>query len=147
MGSHLVDLSYQMCLDLLRRGDLGRVAVCTPAGPRIFPVNYTVIDDCLVFRTAPYTVLGTHANGSRLSVEVDELDHDRRRGWSVVALGRATVVEDPEEIDAIRSQADPSPWAGGSRPLYVRVRLEELTGRSIGDPASAESGPYTSPVR
>jgi nitroimidazol reductase NimA-like FMN-containing flavoprotein (pyridoxamine 5'-phosphate oxidase superfamily) len=141
MSRHPVDLTYQTALDLLRRNELGRVAVCTPSGPRIFPVNYSVHRDSLVFRTAPYTVLGTYADGSLLALEIDGLDHEQRTGWSVVATGRASVIDEPAEIDAIRAEADPSPWASGQRLLYVRLRWEELTGRRIGEVALTDPEP------
>ncbi|HET6667833.1 MAG TPA: pyridoxamine 5'-phosphate oxidase family protein [Intrasporangium sp.] len=146
MNRRPVDLSYEQSLELLKRGDLGRVAVCTPSGPRIFPVNYTVVEDSVVFRTAPYTVLGTYAGGSRLSIEVDEVDRERRVGWSVVATGRGTVVDDRDEIAAIRTSGEPSPWAGGSRLLYLRLHWDELTGRGIGDAAWTSSRSETSRV-
>ena len=130
--NELADLPYDKCRDLLSGGVVGRAAVCTPAGPRIVPVNYGVVDDAVVFRTTPYSVLGTYARSTALAFEVDHLDYEQQRGWSVVAVGRANVVEDPEEIEQIRRVWNPRPWAGGIRQLYVRLRWEELTGRRIG---------------
>ena len=37
-------------------------------GPHIVPVNYAVVDDALVLRTSPYSVLGGHARGSILAI-------------------------------------------------------------------------------
>ena len=67
-----------------------------------------------------------------MAFEVDVADHERQLGWSVVARGRAGVVDDPAELAAIRSFWDPRPWAGGVRPVYVRLRWRELTGRRLG---------------
>ena len=59
------ELSYTTCLARLRQEEVGRVAVCTSGGPRIVPVNYSVVDDdTLVFRTTPYSALGSNADGS-----------------------------------------------------------------------------------
>jgi uncharacterized protein len=127
-----VELAYDKCLELLSAGVVGRVALSTPSGPRIFPVNYSVVDSSVVFRTAPYSVLGTYAWNTLLAFEVDHLDYDRHLGWSVVATGRGALVEDPEELAFIRSGWNPWPWAGGTRLLYVRLRWEELTGRRLG---------------
>jgi uncharacterized protein len=126
------DLSTEECRELLSAGLVGRVAVCTPVGPHVVPVNYAVVDDAVVLRTSPYSVLGSHARGSILAVEVDQFDYERQRGWSVVARGRAEVVTTAEELKHIRSIWDPNAWAAGQRNLYVRVRWSELTGRRLG---------------
>jgi nitroimidazol reductase NimA-like FMN-containing flavoprotein (pyridoxamine 5'-phosphate oxidase superfamily) len=126
------DLSTEECRELLSAGLVGRVAVCTPVGPHVVPVNYAVVDDAVVLRTSPYSVLGSHARGSILAVEVDQFDYERQRGWSVVARGRAEVVTTAEELKHIRSIWEPNAWAAGQRNLYVRVRWSELTGRRLG---------------
>jgi nitroimidazol reductase NimA-like FMN-containing flavoprotein (pyridoxamine 5'-phosphate oxidase superfamily) len=126
------EMTYEKCLELLSGGVVGRAAVCTPSGPRIMPVNYSVVDESVIFRTTPYSILGTYAWNSQLAFEVDQIDHERQQGWSVVATGRGASVDDPEELAAIRSFWNPRPWAGGQRLLYVRLRWQELTGRRIG---------------
>ena len=127
-----VVLTYDKCLDLLRTGVIGRAAVCTPAGPRIVPVNYSLVDESIVFRTTPYSVLGTYAWKTQLAFEVDHVDEVEHHGWSVVATGPGAMVDDAKELSAIRASWDPKPWANGLRLLYVRLRWTELSGRSIG---------------
>lgn len=127
-----VELSYERCCELLSSVEVGRVALCTDTGPLIWPVNYSVVEDAIVFRTAPYSVLGAQAWNSRLAFEVDRLDFERRQGWSVVATGAGEMVEDPAELAMIRTFRDPHPWAGGAvRLLYVRLRWDRLTGREL----------------
>jgi uncharacterized protein len=127
------ELSYDRCLELLSGGVVGRIAVCTPSGPRILPVNYSVVHDSIVFRTTPYSLLGTHAWDTKLAFEVDHIDHEHRQGWSVVATGNGAMIDDPDELAAIRSHSDPQPWpSGAQRLLYVRLRWDELTGRRLG---------------
>jgi hypothetical protein len=126
------ELSTEECQELLSAGLVGRVAVSTPVGPHIVPVNYAVVDDTVVIRTSPYGILGSHARGSIVAVEVDQFDYPRQRGWSVVARGRAEAVTGAEELDHIRSVWDPHAWASGQRNLYLRVRWSELTGRRLG---------------
>ena len=132
-------LTYDKCLELLSSGVVGRAAVCTPAGPRIVPVNYSVVEESIVFRTTPYSVLGTYAWNTRLAFEVDHVDVSTEHGWSVVATGRGAMVADATELALIRSTWDPKPWASGVRLLYVRLRWDELSGRVIGGPLQAAS--------
>lgn len=127
-----IDLTRAECEHLLRAGVGGRIALSAPDGPHIVPVNYSVVDDAVIVRTSPYSVLGTYGRDSVLAFEVDQFDHERQRGWSVVARGRGEVVNDPEELDHIRSTWEPRPWAAGARTLYVRLRWTEVSGRRIG---------------
>jgi nitroimidazol reductase NimA-like FMN-containing flavoprotein (pyridoxamine 5'-phosphate oxidase superfamily) len=127
-----LDLSPEECEQLLRYGVGGRIALSSPNGPHIVPVNYSVVDDAIIVRTSPYSILGTYGRDAMLAFEVDQLDHERQRGWSVVARGRGQVVTDPEMIERIRSVWEPRPWAAGSRNLSLRLRWTELTGRRIG---------------
>ena len=127
-----VELGPSECRDLLDRGVVGRVALCTTRGPQIIPVNYVVDGASVVFRTSPYGVLGQAAADARIAFEVDEIDADAESGWSVVAFGRGTRVEDEIELGTLRAFRDPRPWAGGSRLLYVRLAWDELTGRRVG---------------
>jgi uncharacterized protein len=126
------ELGYDDCERLLRGDVAGRVAVCTPSGPHIVPVNYSVVDDAIYLRTTPYSVLGTYGRNTMTAFEVDHVDHEHQSGWSVVARGRGEVVTDPDEIGRLREQWPPRPWADGNRSLYLRVRWTELTGRRLG---------------
>lgn len=126
------ELSYAKCRGLLAGGVFGRVAICTPDGPRVFPVNYSVVGESVIFRTSPYGVVAAHDWRSPLAFEVDHVDYAEQKGWSVLAVGPGDRIEDPEELDQIKRTWDPRPWAGGSRPLYVRLEWTELTGRRLG---------------
>ena len=126
------ELSYAKCRELLGGGVIGRVAVCTPQGPRIFPVNYSVVNETVVFRTSPTGVVADHGWHAQVAFEVDHVDYEDHKGWSVMAVGRAVRVEDHDELAHIKRTWDPRPWAGGSRPLYVRLPWDELTGRRLG---------------
>jgi nitroimidazol reductase NimA-like FMN-containing flavoprotein (pyridoxamine 5'-phosphate oxidase superfamily) len=125
------ELSYAECRGLLAGGVLGRVAVCTGNQPRIIPVNYSVVDESVVFRTSAYGVIATHDWRSPIAFEVDHVDLVHQGGWSVVASGPGARVEDAEDLAHIKRTLDPRPWAGGARPLYVRLRWTELTGRRL----------------
>jgi nitroimidazol reductase NimA-like FMN-containing flavoprotein (pyridoxamine 5'-phosphate oxidase superfamily) len=127
-----VELTLEECLHLLNGGVVGRVGMSTPAGPRIIPVNYAMYDDTIIFRTSPYSELGSYAWNTDLAFEIDQIDYERHQGWSVLAMGRGEIIDDRLELDDIRSHWDPQPWAGGKRHLYIRLRWRDLSGRRIG---------------
>lgn len=131
MGT-LHELGTRECHDLLAARQVGRVAVVAPDGPHIIPVNYAVVEDDLVFRTSPFTLLATHGRDSMVAFEVDTFDEAARSGWSVLVRGRARAVYDSREIDLIRRTWEALPWADGVRNLFLRMTPEEISGRRIG---------------
>ena len=84
-----IELSQARCLELLSGFEVGRVALCTDTGPLAWPVNYSMVEDAIVFRTSPHSLLGTMAWNSRPAFEVDRIDLDREEGWSVLASAGA----------------------------------------------------------
>jgi nitroimidazol reductase NimA-like FMN-containing flavoprotein (pyridoxamine 5'-phosphate oxidase superfamily) len=132
------ELSYAECRALLIREQTGRVAVATPDGPHIVPLNYTVVDESIILRTTPFSTLATYGRNTTLAFEVDSFREGARVGWSVVARGRADVVLDPDELAHIRQIWPPDPWADGPRHLHFRLSWKELTGRSLGRAAQID---------
>lgn len=126
------DLSRERCLALLSESVVGRIAYCSAAGPRLYPINYVLDGDSVVFRTAAYTALGTEIAEQPVAFEVDQVDAVNGHGWSVVVNGHASVIADPDEVARLRGRSDPHPWAPGVRPLYVRVVIRRISGRAIG---------------
>jgi nitroimidazol reductase NimA-like FMN-containing flavoprotein (pyridoxamine 5'-phosphate oxidase superfamily) len=130
--AELRELTYAECRALLVRQQTGRVAVATPDGPHIVPLNYSVVDESVVFRTTPFSVLATYGRNAKLAFEVDHFREEQQLGWSVLVRGRADVVTDPAELAHIRRIWAPYPWADGARNLHFRIPFQELTGRSVG---------------
>ena len=126
-----MDLTSDVCEQLLRAGAMGRVALCTADGPHIVPLNYSVVDGFVVFRTSPYSLLGTFGRNALLAFEVDHVDLERRRSWSVVVRGRCEWLEDPLAIARVEATRQ-MPWASGSRHLYLRIPLAAISGRKLG---------------
>lgn len=132
----IVELSERECRELLAGDVVGRVAFCGPAGPRIVPVNFVLDGDAVEWRTTAYSELVIYATGTTVAFEIDHLDGERRRGWSVIALGtceRVDRLDGPTGPDGGRRPAeDPEPWAGGNRPARMRLEWQELSGRRVG---------------
>jgi len=134
------ELAYDECVTLLRSGVVGRVAVSTPQGPHIAPMNYSIVHDAVVVATTPYSALGTYGDGSQVAFEVDRFDYDTHTGWSVVVRGRAETIAAVDELRQVSRGWAPRPWADGARTLYLRIPWTEVSGRSLG-------GDVTTPVR
>ena len=124
-------LDEEECMTLLSGGRVGRVGVTIGALPAIFPVNFAVSDDgSVVFRTGVGTKLAAATDRAVVAFEVDDWDPLEHRGWSVLAVGRAEVVEDPSELEGMR-RLPLTPWADGNRDHFVRMPVEFVSGRRI----------------
>ncbi|MFF0156172.1 helix-turn-helix domain-containing protein [Streptomyces sp. NPDC005263] len=124
------ELSRTECADLISTHGVGRLGLCTDQGPVIVPVNYSVVDGGVVFRTAQGATPSL-ASGSRVAFEVDRIDDVFSQGWSVLLRGHARLVTDPGEAQRLAHQAYSTPWAGGRRDMWVRIEPYAVTGRRI----------------
>jgi nitroimidazol reductase NimA-like FMN-containing flavoprotein (pyridoxamine 5'-phosphate oxidase superfamily) len=69
------NLPPEECWALLRGGSVGRLAVWVHDHPEIFPINYKVDHETLVFRTGAGTKLAS-AVGNMVALEADTADTD-----------------------------------------------------------------------
>ncbi|MFG2172448.1 pyridoxamine 5'-phosphate oxidase family protein [Streptomyces niveus] len=134
-GAHqrLMRLTERECWDRLGTHGVGRLGLRGDTAPVIVPVNFLVDGRSVVYRTRPGSV-GAVGTGTPLAFEADHLDEERRRGWSVLLTGTAEHITDPATKDTFTDRAGSRPWAGGSRPLWIRLLPEEITGRVIDVP-------------
>ena len=122
-------LSEDECIALLGRAKLGRVGVTIGALPAIFPVNFRLVDGTIVFRTGPGTKLAAALRRAVIAFEVDAIDETYHEGWSVLVVGEAREVDDPELARGLAGQV--TPWAPGDRGHVVRIRPTLVSGRRI----------------
>jgi nitroimidazol reductase NimA-like FMN-containing flavoprotein (pyridoxamine 5'-phosphate oxidase superfamily) len=122
------------CLALLAGDVVGRLAVVQGSTPAIFPVNYVVDGEAIVFRTDEGTKLDA-ASRARVCFEIDGIDREARCGWSVVATGRLEAITRYDAETWRRVQQLPvKPWAGGAKAHWMRLVPDRITGRRVGPP-------------
>ena len=120
----LVELDEDTCWGLLASVPVGRIAWNEAGGPVVVPVNHVVVDGVVVVRTAAWSGLERHVDDSDVAYEVDRVDEGSREGWSVLVRGSAQVSYDG-------AGTRPEPWAGGARPVTVRVHPRSISGRRL----------------
>ena len=101
-------LSENDCYELLADRGWGRLGVMIDNHPEIFPVNYALDDQRIVFRVDAGTKLtGLHQAGE-VAFEIDDVDPSERRGWSVLIVGRVTELYRPEDMRRVSRPRAPS---------------------------------------
>ncbi|MEU0485953.1 pyridoxamine 5'-phosphate oxidase family protein [Streptosporangium sp. NPDC006013] len=132
----LEKLDRDECLRLITPGGVGRIAFEEAGGPVILPVDYALLGDSVIFRTAfggPLDApLRTGVQGveCKVAFEVDRIDDACHEGWSVLVRGGIQHVSS-EEDRATLAALGVRPWAGGERELYVKITAAEVSGRRI----------------
>ena len=128
-------LDRDECLRLLASATIGRVGISSGALPTVLPVNFCVHGDRILIRTGEGTKLDAATRNAVVAFEVDDFDPIYHAGWSVVAIGRAREVTDPEELAELRS-ARLTRWAPHGDGHVIALSTELLSGRRVGPPAT-----------
>jgi nitroimidazol reductase NimA-like FMN-containing flavoprotein (pyridoxamine 5'-phosphate oxidase superfamily) len=127
------DISHHECLALLRSLRVGRI-IFEADGPQIRPVNYFMSEDRIVLRMDRRLDDELH-----VIFEIDSYDTVGKKGWSVIAQGRAfsRPVESSRDTDLLE------PWAPGSKLWSITIEIESISGRWVhrrSDDASESRG-------
>ena len=132
--SNLVTLDRQECLRLLAGETVGRVVHTDRALPACTPVNFRLVGEAVVFRTAASSRLAAATADAVVAFEVDDIDPETSTGWTVLVTGVATAVRDVSALVRL-DQLGLVAWAGGDRQHWVRIALADVSGRRVTAPA------------
>jgi hypothetical protein len=121
-------LDDEECWRLLRRSELGRLAVSIANHPDVFPINYVADGRTIVFRTAEGTKLAAAVLGTSVAFEIDGYDSAMGEAWSVVVKGHAEEIERMTELFAAQ-ELPLFPWNSAPKLRFVRIVPELTTGR------------------
>ncbi len=124
-------LSPRTCWELVSGAAVGRVGVLVDSAPEIYPINYAVDGETIVFRTDPGTKLRAVDRSPSVCFEVDQVDPEDRSGWSVLIKGRATELTSAADL-LTASELPLHFWTSGDKSRWVRIVPAEITGRRIG---------------
>lgn len=127
LPGQIVELSEEECWCYLRCGDLGRLAIIVEGRPEIFPMNYAVSGDSVLFRTAPGTKL-RYAPGSAAAFEIDGYAAETGTGWSVVAQGPMEKITESLGSGDVRD-VSVHPYASGVKEHTLVLNVARVTGR------------------
>ena len=130
--TQLEELSQDDCRLLLSLAAVGRIAFVVDGLPVVLPVNYRLLSDeaglWILLRTRPGgTIAGAPED---VAFEIDGIDHDHHKGWSVLVRGVLHRL-DHNEIELFRKRFDPKPWPTADRTAWLAIKPRAITGRRI----------------
>lgn len=124
----VVALTDEQSWERLRSQELGRLVTRVGEVLDIFPVNYVVDGESLLFRTGQGSKLFELSVNDDVLFEVD--DHTDTDAWSVIVRGRAQPLDSSAEVE----RADGlglRPWIPTLKYTYVRVDPTTISGRAF----------------
>jgi uncharacterized protein len=125
----LETLSQDECYDLLALHNIGRIAVVADGQPLIFPVNYSLGDRVIAFRTAPGTKL-TRADNQPVAFQIDGYDASTEVWWSVLVQGIAyEMTRAMDRQSTLARQLPVRPLAPGEREHWMGIHPTRISGR------------------
>lgn len=121
-------MSTETCWRLLRASPVARLAVNVGGHPDIFPVNFVVDGDSIVFRTGAGTKLAGAVLTGDVALEIDGEQDGGQTVWSVVVKGHAREIVNMHERYRVE-ELPLRPWVESEKPAFVRVEPNSVTGR------------------
>jgi len=123
------ELSVPECWRHVAGARQARVALTHRALPVVLPVEYGLLDRCLVVRTSTGSWFGRSLTGVVVAVEVDGWDHTAGSGWSVLIVGEGVeITEGAERARAMLLDLDP--WTTDpAEDRFVRISTRTVSGR------------------
>ncbi|MHA7238707.1 pyridoxamine 5'-phosphate oxidase family protein [Arthrobacter sp. TMS1-12-1] len=123
-------LTPSQCWALATTQSLGRLGFFHEGFLNIFPVNYFVLDERVYFRTrADGSIAGSHLEHA--AFQVDATDRTSQSGWTILANGPVTRVEDPDLLKTLWGRLSEEPWAPGLRDVFYELAPTRMRGRRL----------------
>lgn len=132
MRTWLIEIPARECEDLLESAPLGRLGVVIDGRPEIFPVSHVFDRDqgCVMFPSNEGTKMHAALAWPWVAFEVDGIGADGSGGWSVLVVGRAEEMSEPDLMAAAAARRG-APWRTGPGVTWMRIVASKVTGRRI----------------
>jgi hypothetical protein len=144
-ATYIQNLPPAECLRLLASQELGRLAVVTDEGARVFPLHYALDADAIAITATwrdPNAIVAI-APPNEVEFEVAHIDPEDGTGWAVVTDGIARLMTDAvDTVSELTPTLPPPSWPDRPETEWLRILLTRIVGvRVVGDPA-ADRDPY-----
>ena len=124
----MIVLDEENAWDYLGTAEVGRLATVVDNRPQLFPINFCIDGESIIFRTAEGSKLEELLLNNQVAFEADGWDNET--GWSVILYGHAEVITDPEEL-ARAEKAPLRPWVPTVKNNWVRIEPDTISGRTF----------------
>jgi nitroimidazol reductase NimA-like FMN-containing flavoprotein (pyridoxamine 5'-phosphate oxidase superfamily) len=122
-------LNRQECFERLAEVPIGRVAIAVGALPAIVPVSFWLRGESVLFGARCGSMLARATDGTIVAFQCDRYCSGDQSGWTVMGVGPAAPVDDPEALEAWRA---PDQWpVGEAADRLIAIQLPRLSGHLV----------------
>ncbi|MFD2675118.1 pyridoxamine 5'-phosphate oxidase family protein [Gulosibacter bifidus] len=125
---------------LLASQTVGRLVERIGEHVEIFPINYAIEGDLLIFRTAPGTKLAAAVAADEVFLQTDYVSETE--AWSVIVTGAARILDRDDEIERAE-QLDLRPLVPSVKRVFVAIDIESISARRFELGPEPEAEPET----
>lgn len=122
-------MTDEECWERLAAKEFGRMAYHLADEVHIIPINYAIQGRSLIFRTAEGSKLLGVVMNEDVAFEIDSIDDEAESAWSVIARGKARILEGEEARDADNLRL--RPWVSTEKFNVVAIDIDEVSGRDF----------------
>ncbi|WP_295627376.1 pyridoxamine 5'-phosphate oxidase family protein [uncultured Corynebacterium sp.] len=123
-------LNDDEALELLATKTFGRLVVRRKDDMDLFPLNYTVHEGKIYFRTAEGSKLFSLSLNDDVLFEADNVDESGASAWSVIVKGTARALTSNDEIRKA-DELPLKPWLPTLKYNYVEITPGDVSGRKF----------------
>lgn len=129
-GASPSDMPMWESLHEIAAANFGRLCIIADGYPLAFPMSFRVVGEHphlqIVVRTSPDNAIGRYHGPA--SLEVDDIDGDAGRAWSVIVRGDLRPMYGlPAELDP--TAIDPRPLVKTGRSRWMTLAVSSISGR------------------
>lgn len=123
-----IRLDRAAALDHLRRVGDGHLALCLSGVPTVYPVDYRILNERIVFRISTGSLVENLRRGIAIALEVDR--RTARSAWSVIVSGVSRLVTEEADINRFDELQWPW-WIASPAYTYIEMLIEDVSGRHL----------------
>ncbi|MFF3574869.1 pyridoxamine 5'-phosphate oxidase family protein [Nocardia jiangxiensis] len=133
----MIALSSDECLTLLAGVRLGRVVYTRDVLPAVRPVNHVVRDGEIIIGAgaSPWLTKMVRARDKAvLGYQADQIDQNSHHGWTVLVVGYAQIIDDPDRIAKYAPLVQS--WTRTVNDALITIEPDLVTGMRIAESSS-----------
>ena len=135
--SGVIELGSDDCLMLLAGVPLGKVVYTRDVLPAVRPVNHVVRDGEIIIGAgaSPWLTKMVRARDKAvLGYQADEIDQNSHHGWTVLVVGYAQIIDDPDRIAKYAPLVQS--WTRTVNDALITIEPDLVTGMRIAESSS-----------
>lgn len=130
-GHSLEHLGADECWGLLGRHGFGRVCFWSDDRVHVAMTPFVARPPRIYFRAVAFGSVARRVLTRPVTLQADDMHHDRQATWAVTATGSAQHVRDASTLASLWTPVRPEPWDVGQGSLWIELTPDDVQGQRL----------------